>query len=251
MENFLSIKDYNQPINLPLLKWLIETLNTTMSLEHISKTIYQIREKIPTSVRLMAVSKTVSVEAMRVAYQAGIRDFGESRIQEAEIKYQELADLPDINWHLIGHLQGNKVRKAVQIFDWIHSVDSLKLAQQIDRISGELNRQPHICLQVKLRDDPQKYGWELNELMKELAILTNYHNLQICGLMVIPPVTLNPTETEELFREAGKIRQDLATTYPQFQELSMGMSRDFQEAILHGSTIIRLGSVIFGDRDHP
>ena len=123
----------------------------TESIEH---NINTIRKGIPAKVKLMAVTKYVSVEAMRAAYATGIQDFGESRIQEAETKQQALTDLPDLSWHLIGHLQSNKVRKALQIFDWIHSVDSLKLAQQIDRIAAELNIRPKICLQVKILPDP-------------------------------------------------------------------------------------------------
>jgi PLP dependent protein len=119
----------------------------TGSIEH---NIEAIRRDLPPTVRLMVVSKQVSVEAIRAAYAVGIRDFGESRIQEAETKQQQLSDLPDLCWHLIGHLQGNKVRKAVQMFDWIHSVDTLKIAKQIDRVSAELGQGPKICLQVKI-----------------------------------------------------------------------------------------------------
>ena len=220
----------------------------TQSIEY---NIDTIRRGIPAEVKLMAVTKYVSVEAMRVAYATGIRDFGESRIQEAETKQQALADLPDISWHLIGHLQSNKVRKALQIFDWIHSVDSLKLAQQIDRIAPELNTRPKICLQVKILPDPDKYGWTVPELLIDLPQLDRLGHIDIQGLMTIPPLGLTPTQTQQLFAQT----QDLSHTIEQQQftnirlcELSMGMSNDYLPAISAGATIIRLGSIIFGPR---
>ena len=219
--------------------------------ESIEYNIDTIRRGIPAEVKLMAVTKYVSVEAMRVAYATGIRDFGESRIQEAETKQQALADLPDISWHLIGHLQSNKVRKALQIFDWIHSVDSLKLAQQIDRIAPELNTRPKICLQVKILPDPDKYGWTVPELLIDLPQLDRLGHIDIQGLMTIPPLGLTPTQTQQLFAQT----QDLSHTIEQQQftnirlcELSMGMSNDYLPAISAGATIIRLGSMIFGPR---
>ena len=117
-----------------------------------------------------------------------MRDFGESRIQDAQIKQQELADLPGLCWHLIGHLQGNKVRKALQIFDWIHSVDSLRLLQQIDRTAIELAIHPNICLQVKLLADPDKYGWTVPELFTDLPQIDCCQQVRLSGLMAIPPL---------------------------------------------------------------
>jgi PLP dependent protein len=217
----------------------------------IAHNIQTIRQDLPATVKLMAVTKQVSVAAMREAYATGIRDFGESRIQAAETKQQELADLPDLHWHLIGHLQSNKVRKAVQIFDWIHSVDSLKLAQQIDRVSAELNLRPKICLQVKLLPDPDKYGWTVPELLVDLPQLDQLEQLQICGLMAIPPLGLTPAELQQFFEQARDLRdriQQQTWGNLHLSELSMGMSGDYLQAIPAGSTIIRLGSIIFGDR---
>ncbi|MDY7021126.1 MAG: YggS family pyridoxal phosphate-dependent enzyme, partial [Cyanobacteriota bacterium] len=116
----------------------------------IAERIAEIRAQIPDVVRLVAVTKTVSVEAMRAAYAAGVRDFGENRIQEAMEKQEQLQDLPDITWHLIGHVQSNKAIKAVQHFQWIHSVDSLKLAKRLDKLAQESDCQPKVCLQVKI-----------------------------------------------------------------------------------------------------
>jgi PLP dependent protein len=210
-----------------------------------------IRRELPASVRLMAVSKQVSASAIREAYATGIRDFGESRIQEAEVKQQELADLPDLCWHLIGHLQGNKVRKAVQLFDWIHSVDSLKLAKQLDRVAAELGRNPKICLQVKILPDPDKYGWSVPELLADLPALQLCEHLNLRGLMAIPPLGLTTSQLREFFDRAKDLRDRIVTqSESQFQllELSMGMSGDYPEAVAAGATIIRLGSIIFGDR---
>ncbi len=199
----------------------------------------------------MAVSKQVSANAIREAYAVGIRDFGESRIQEAEVKQQELADLPDLCWHLIGHLQGNKVRKAVQIFDWIHSVDSLKLAKQIDRVAAELERKPKICLQVKILPDPDKYGWSVPELLADLPAIQLCEHVDLRGLMAIPPLGLSTSQLREFFDRARDLRNQIVSSSGsqlQLVELSMGMSGDYPEAVAAGATIIRLGSIIFGDR---
>jgi PLP dependent protein len=222
--------------------------NMTGSIAH---NIDTIRRDLPAAVRLMAVSKQVSASAIREAYATGIRDFGESRIQEAEVKQQELGDLPDLCWHLIGHLQGNKVRKAVQMFDWIHSVDSLKLANQIDRVAAELERQPKICLQVKILSDPDKYGWTIPELLADLPALQRCEHLDIRGLMAIPPLGLTTSQLQEFFDRAKDLRDRLVAQSEnqlQIPELSMGMSGDYPAAVAAGATIIRLGSIIFGDR---
>jgi PLP dependent protein len=218
-----------------------------MSIAHNIETICQ---DLPASVKLMAVSKQASVTQMREAYAVGIRDFGESRIQDAQTKQQELADLPDICWHLIGHLQGNKVRKAVQIFDWIHSIDSLRLLQQVDRIATELNLSPTICLQVKIFPDPDKYGWTIPDLLIDLPAINQCQQLKIVGLMAIPPLGLTSAQTIQLFEQARDLRHQINQqpgSSLQLSELSMGMSGDYISAIAAGATIIRPGSIIFRD----
>jgi PLP dependent protein len=217
----------------------------------IAHNIDTIRQDLPASVRLMVVTKQVSTAAMREVYATGIRDFGESRIQAAEIKQQELSDLPDLCWHLIGHLQSNKVRKTIEIFDWIHSVDTLKLAQQIDRVAAELDTKPRICLQVKILPDPDKYGWTVPELMAELPQLDRCQHLDIRGLMAIPPLGLTIPETIACFETARDLSREIrqqAWENIQMTELSMGMSGDYQQAVIADTTIVRLGSIIFGDR---
>ena len=216
----------------------------------IAYNIETIRRDLPASVRLMAVSKYVSSALIREAYAAGVRDFGESRIQEAQTKQQELADLPDLCWHLIGHLQGNKVRKAVQIFDWIHSVDSLKLLQQLDRVAAELATSPKICLQVKVLPDPDKYGWTIPELLTQLPEIGCCQQLKISGLMTILPLGVNTAQAQQVFEQVRDLSCQI-TQQPgaklQLSELSMGMSGDYLPAVAAGATIVRLGSILFRD----
>ncbi len=213
--------------------------------------IAQIRASIPSSVRLIAVTKGFPAAAIRTAYAAGIRDFGENRIQEALDKQAELQDLGDITWHLIGHLQSNKTAKAVESFDWIHSVDSLKLAERLDRLAAEQGRSPKVCLQVKLRPDPSKYGWSAELLLEDLPALNQLQHLKICGLMAIPPLNLDDAETLMVFQDTYQLGQtinQLNLNNLQIQELSMGMSADYPLAIQAGSTMIRLGRLLFGER---
>jgi len=217
----------------------------------IAQRITEIRQQLPESVRLIAVTKQVPVDAMREAYVAGVRDFGESRIQEVELKQTQLLDLPDITWHLIGHLQSNKARKALEIFQWIHSLDSLKLAQRLDELAAGQPSKPHVCLQVKLLPDANKSGWTVPELLADLPSLDQCSNLQIQGLMTIPPLDLDSSEILAVFdrtRElADKIRQQNWLNI-HIQQLSMGMSADYQQAVQAGATMIRLGRIIFGER---
>jgi pyridoxal phosphate enzyme (YggS family) len=213
--------------------------------------IAQIRQTLPASVRLIAVTKQVSVAAMREAYTAGIRDFGENRVQEAEVKQAELADLPDIAWHLIGHLQSNKAAKAIQQFQWIHSVDSLKLAQRLNQLAEGAPSPPNLCLQVKLLPDPNKFGWTVADLLADLPQLNACERVRIRGLMTIPPLELDDSEILDLFHQtadlADRINQ-LQYSHIQIQELSMGMSDDYLLAVKAGATMVRLGRILFGDR---
>jgi PLP dependent protein len=214
----------------------------------VTERVAEIRQELPAHVRLIAVTKGVSVELMRSAYQAGVRDFGESRIPEAIEKQAALADLPDICWHLIGHLQTNKARKALQLFDWIHSVDSWKLLEQLERIAGELDRCPSICLQVKVWPDPNKYGWTVEELLTDLPAIDQCQHLQIQGLMAIAPLGLTPAASSQFFQALRQLRDRIMLNSWQklnLQELSIGMSNDYQLAINNGSTMVRVGSKLF------
>ena len=165
----------------------------------IAERVTIIRAQLPPSVRLIAVSKQVSTQLMREAYGAGIRDFGESRIQEAASKQIELQDLPDITWHFIGHLQSNKAKKAVELFSWIHSVDNLHIAERLHTIAQTMGTNLYSCLQVKILPDPQKSGWTVPQLLAELPFLSQYQSLQIQGLMTIPPWGLKEEQILHVF----------------------------------------------------
>ncbi|NJR67598.1 MAG: YggS family pyridoxal phosphate-dependent enzyme [Synechococcales cyanobacterium CRU_2_2] len=217
--------------------------------------IQAIRQTLPNTVRLIAVSKTHSAAHVRAAYAAGIRDFGENRVQEAIEKQAQLQDLADVTWHLLGPLQSNKARKAVDHFDWIHSLDSLALAERLDRIAAEQQRSPQICLQVKLRHDPSKSGWSRDELFSQLPQLSKYKELRISGVMTIAPLGLETVETLRLFEEARDLAEQVHAEAKRqrwsnmlMNQLSMGMSEDYLLAVKAGSTLVRLGRTIFGSR---
>ncbi|MEE3719110.1 YggS family pyridoxal phosphate-dependent enzyme [Tumidithrix elongata RA019] len=214
--------------------------------DRIASRLNALRETLPPSVKLVAVSKYTSVAAMRAAYAAGIRDFGESRIQEISQKQQELQDLPDITWHMIGHLQSNKVKQALSICDWIHSIDRLSLAQQCDRFIPELKRSPKLCLQVKLAHDPDKFGWEVEQLLADLPTLLQCQNLNLVGLMTILPLGLDETQAYQVFQDTAKLAEKLRSLgWTNITELSMGMSGDYAIAVKAGATLVRVGSRIF------
>ncbi|AFZ37075.1 protein of unknown function UPF0001 [Stanieria cyanosphaera PCC 7437] len=218
----------------------------------IAQKITEINAQIPADVRLIAITKQVSIEKMRAAYQAGIRDFGENRLQEALAKQQQLQDLSDITWHFIGHLQTNKAKKVLENFDWIHSVDSLKLAQVLNKISGELAIHPKVFLQVKVLPDPNKYGWQIEELLTDLSQLNQLENLNIQGLMTILPLGLSDLETLAAFKKTQELADQIKQenfAHLSMSQLSMGMSGDYLFAIQAGATMIRLGQIIFGERN--
>ena len=208
-------------------------------------------QSIPPTVTLVAVTKFLPVETIRAAYERGVRHFGESRVQEAIAKQADLTDLPDITWHLIGHLQTNKARKAVEHFDWIHSVDSLKLAERLDQAALELKRTPQCCIQVKLVPDPPKYGIDAAALGPLLPQFDQLTQLNIRGLMTIPPQGASADTIRKVFTGA----QALASTINQagfnrlhIDQLSLGMSGDYPQAIACGATMVRLGTALFGPR---
>lgn len=218
----------------------------------IASKIKQIKQQIPSNVKLIAITKQISTERMQLAYQAGVRDFGENRLQEALLKQKQLENLVDINWHFIGHIQKNKAKKVIENFDWIHSVDSLALAKRLNRLSQELNKTPNVLLQIKILPDPNKYGWSVTELWQVLDELNTYRHINIQGLMTILPYGLSDPETSSAFQEI----KNLATAIRQknysnlnLEQLSMGMSNDYQLAIKAGSTMIRPGRIIFGERN--
>lgn len=226
-----------------------------LSTETIADRITRIRSTLPPSVRLIAVSKTRTSDDIRAAYGAGIRDFGENRVQEAIDKQAQLQDLPDITWHLIGPLQSNKVRKALERFDWIHSIDNIKLAERLQLIAQDIDRPVGCLLQVKLRPDANKIGWEPSDLLAYLPRIAKLERIHIRGLMTIAAQGLSEDETRTVFRETAQLAYRIAAIAQQeswsnirMDQLSMGMSGDYQLAIEGQTTMVRLGQTIFGNR---
>ncbi len=221
---------------------------SSVNAQLIQDRIAQVRSQIPAQVEIMAVSKGYTPDHIRAAYAAGIRHFGESRVQEAEQKQDHLQDCPEICWHLIGHLQSNKVKLALQRFSWIDSVDSWKLAALLNQKAIELHCHPLLCLQVKLAPDPDKYGWELEDLWNQLPKLDQLDQLQWKGLMTILPLGLSEASAAQIFLDlrtlAAQINQK-GWSHLQIEVLSMGMSGDYHLAVAAGSTQIRLGRALF------
>jgi hypothetical protein len=242
---------FNKPSKITYALTLLTTYYLQKMVGIITERINQIKQQIPAHVRLIAVTKQIAVETMREAYGAGIRDFGENRLQEAIVKQEQLQDLPDICWHFIGHLQTNKAKKVLEHFQWIHSVDSLKLAQHLDRLARELSCFPKICLQIRVLNDPQKYGWYTLELLRDLNNLNLCDNLNIQGLMTILPLGLSQSEALAAFEQTRELAEKIKRenwSHIQMNHLSMGMSGDYLLAIKAGATMIRLGTIIFGAR---
>ena len=203
----------------------------------------KIKTQIPSNVNILAVSKGFKSQEIKTIQNIGQNDFGESKVQEALEKQLTLKDHKQINWHFIGRIQSNKIRKIVQNFKYIHSVDSFEKLQKISRISYEEKKNPFIMLQVKLSDDPSKGGFEPDLLISKWSEIQELKNITLKGLMTINPRGLSSNENSELFKKCRSIADSL-----QLSDCSMGMSGDWEEAIDSGSTWLRLGSLIFGDR---
>ena len=204
----------------------------------------------PSSIRLIAVSKTVPIDAVREAHAAGQRDFGENRVQEALQKISASTDL-QIRWHLLGHLQANKARKAAQAFDVIQSVDSVELLDKIDSAAADAGVRPALLIQVDLAGETTKFGAPPREVRRLLDAAAGCRAARVIGLMTLPPVGDRPEDARPWFRHLRTLRDEsLAAGVPgsMLRELSMGMSGDFEVAIQEGATMVRVGTAIFGSR---
>jgi PLP dependent protein len=204
----------------------------------------------PSSVRLVAVSKTFPVEAVRDAFAAGQRDFGENRVQEGLQKIGETTDLT-IRWHLLGHLQTNKARKAGPAFAMVQSVDSVELIQKLDAAALETGRTPELLIQVDLAGEATKFGAEPDEVPRLFDAAGACRAATVVGLMTLPPVPDTPEDARPYFRRLRGLRDEwLAAGVPasMLRELSMGMSGDFEIAVQEGATMVRVGTAIFGSR---
>jgi len=198
-------------------------------------------------VRLVAVSKTYPPAVIQEAWNAGQHVFGENRVQDALPK---IAELPaEAEWHFIGHLQSNKIRKALPAFTLIHGVDNLELAQQINRIAGEMGLTANILLEINVSGEASKFGFSPTDLRQNLEDLLCLPNIRINGLMTMAPYSEDPETARPVFSKLRILRDELAAKTGQaLRELSMGMSGDFEVGIEEGATIVRIGSSIFGHR---
>jgi pyridoxal phosphate enzyme (YggS family) len=205
-------------------------------------------------ITLVAVSKTVSAPRIREAIEAGVHTLGESRVQEAAAKIPELKPLSaerEVQWHLIGHLQSNKARRAVELFDAVHSVDDLKLAERLDHVAGESGKRLPIFIEVNLGGEESKTGAAPDEVLPLCEQVGKLPNLELKGLMTVPPFSDNPEDARPFFRHLRRLRDEArraGVAGGQFNDLSMGMSDDFEIAIEEGATFVRIGAALFGAR---
>lgn len=201
------------------------------------------------AVTIIAVSKTIPAERVALAYQMGLKVFGENRVQEAREKIAALP-YPLIRWHLIGHLQTNKVARAVELFHLIHSVDSARLAEALERSAAARQKAQPVLLQVNVAGEATKEGVSIAELPALAEAVLNQPHLHVQGLMTIAPYTEQPEAVRPVFRRLRQVRDELRERFPQgnWAELSMGMSGDYLVAIEEGATMVRIGRAIFGER---
>ena len=229
--------------------------NIALMSVHITENLREVSDKIgaaarrvgrtPREIKLIAVSKTQPPNVIREAIAAGVSAFGENKVQEAEGKILAIGR-NNVEWHLIGHLQSNKARKAVQLFDVIHSIDSKNLAQRLERTCVEDGRESlPVLIQVDLAGEETKSGIAESDLVALIEFLKTCERLKLIGLMVLPPFFDDPEATRPYFKRLREIRDELLPG----GELSMGMSNDFEVAIEEGSTMVRVGTAIFGERE--
>ncbi len=201
-------------------------------------------------VTLVAVSKTVSAERVRAAITAGVTVLGENRVQEAEAKLAELSDLRhQVEWHLIGHLQSNKARKAASLFDVVQSVADESLAQRLQRIAEELGQRLPVFVEINLAGEASKSGVAPHAALPLLETIHQFPALELRGLMTVPPYLENPEDVRPYFRQLRSLRDEaLRAGLTSCTQLSMGMSHDFEVAIEEGATLVRIGTALFGAR---
>lgn len=227
----------------------------------IARNVRRVRDRIaracdragrdPAAVRLVAVSKTLPTTHVRAAAAAGLTDFGENRVQEALGKIAQSADLPHLAWHLVGHLQSNKARRAASAMAWIHSVDSVELLRRLERAAGEQRTTAEALVQVNLAEESTKSGAPIEAVRAIFEAGTDCRAVTLRGLMTLPPWSADPERARPYFRRLRALRDELldaGVSAPRLGQLSIGMSNDFEVAIEEGATIVRVGTAIFGRR---
>ena len=200
----------------------------------------------PAEIRLVAVSKTVESERIREAVEAGVKILGENYVQEAKKKIEEIGH--PVAWHFIGHLQSNKAKYAVHLFDMIHSVDSMALAEELNRRAGQVNRNVKVMVEVNISGEATKFGTDEGRVMELAKGITGLKHLSLEGLMTMPPYFDSAELSRPYFVELRRLREKLRQEGIPVRELSMGMSTDFEVAIEEGATYVRVGTAIFGPR---
>mgnify|MGYP001218337908 FL=1 len=221
-------------------------------MESIKEKIKTVQSKIDASkkdknVKLVAVSKKKSWQDILEAYENGISDFGENYLQESLEKISKLKDLK-INWHFIGNIQSNKCEEIAKNFDWVHTIDRLKVARLIDKYCPE-DKSIKCLIQINIDDEESKSGIRVEEVEIFLKELSSLKKIKICGLMIIPNPNVELSDLQQTFKNIKMLADRLNENYENLTEISMGMSRDFELAIKEGSTIVRLGETIFGARN--
>jgi pyridoxal phosphate enzyme (YggS family) len=204
----------------------------------------------PEDIRLIAVSKTHPIEAVRAAADAGQQDFGENKVQEALEKLEGAGR--QVRWHLIGHLQSNKAKKT-GVFDCVHSIDSVELLQRVDQAAASAGRSIEVLVQVDLALEPTKHGAAIDQIPGIFRAAAGCQAARAVGLMLLPPLADNPEEARKWFARLRQLREELTAggiPASQLRELSMGMSHDFEVAIEEGATMVRVGTAIFGQRTY-
>ena len=222
----------------------------TENLERVREQIARAADKSARSVdgvELVAISKTHDAEKVRQAVEAGQHLFGESKVQEARVKIPELPS--STRWHFVGHLQKNKIRHALPLFEMIHSVDSLALAQEMNRIAEEDGLHPRVLLEVNVAGEGSKFGFQPDKMRAEMESLLAFPRLSILGLMCIPPIAEEAEASRKYFIALRELRNQLQTEFHvDLAQLSMGMTQDYAVAIEEGATLVRVGTAIFGER---
>jgi len=228
--------------------WIIDALDTV--LKRITRAAMRAGRN-PAEVKLIAVTKTVTIPQIKVAIDAGLRTLGENRVQEARVKIEQLSaglTTSAVSWHLIGHLQKNKAKYAVRLFDMIHSIDSIELAEELNSQAEKIGRVQEVLVEVKLSSERTKHGVSGTGLPQLVTMVQTMEHLSLRGLMTIPPFFGRPEETRPYFRKLRELREEAEATGYHLPELSMGMSNDFEVAIEEGATMVRIGTAIFGER---
>jgi pyridoxal phosphate enzyme (YggS family) len=231
---------------------MLTSMDLKKRLDHVKDRINKTALKCgrdPESIHLVAVSKTIPANRVREAIMAGVTTLGENYVQEARNKFNVLGTFP-VSWHFIGHLQSNKAKYAVRLFDLIHSVDSLKLARELNKQAKKVNKIQDVLIQINISKEPSKSGSDIENAANLIKDIVLFENLTVKGFMAMPPFFNNPEKARPYFTALRNLRDQIQKDFPgvDLNELSMGMTGDFEVAIEEGATFVRIGTAIFGER---